>query len=98
MASITVKIDSAGLRVLCNSDEMKAALQEQADRLVGNANADAYSHVETLHIRGNRFEKPPYATNVKGGEGTAVAFANTATQVGAINEAKYKSLMRQLHG
>lgn len=98
MGSVSVKLNAAGIRELCLSSEMKTALKGQADKLAANANTDAYSRVEHLHIRGNTFERAPYDAQVKGGRGTAVAFAGTSTYVGAMNEAKNKSLMNQLHG
>ena len=94
---VRVKIDIAGLRELCLSDEMRAAVGEVAEGLADAANAHAYAHASGLHIRGGRFETPPYDVNVRNGRRTAVGFAGCATYVGELNEAQNKSLMRQLH-
>lgn len=97
MADVSVKVDIEGLRELCLSDEMRSALGEAGGRLRDAANSHAYAHVSGLHLRGGRFEEQPYDANVKGGRRTAVCFVGCATVVGELNEAKNKSLMRQLH-
>ena len=97
MADVSVKVDAAGLRELCLSSEMRAALGEAGGRIRDAANSHARAHESELRIRGGRFEKDPYDANVKGGRRTAVCFVGCATYVGALNEARNKSLMRQLH-
>ena len=98
MADLRIRLNKAGIRELCLSPEMKSALEEQAKKLADNANADARENVGHLHIAGNEFRREPYGVKVRGGRGTAVAFANTQTYVAAMNEARNKSLMKQLHG
>lgn len=98
MADLRIRLNRAGIRELCLSSEMRSALEEQAKKLADNANADARANVGHLHIAGNEFRREPYGVKVRGGRGTAVAFANTQTYVAAMNEARNKSLMKQLHG
>lgn len=98
MADVRIKLNAAGIRELCLSDEMERALKGQAAKLATKANADAYTNVAHLHLKAGRFLKVPYSVNSRKGRGTAVAFANTATTAAAYNEARNKSLMKQLHG
>lgn len=97
MADVKVKLNSAGIRELCLSDAMERTLKAQAAKLVTKANADAYANVAHLHLVAGRFLKVPYTVKSRKGKGTAVAFANTANTAAAYNEARNKSLMKQLH-
>lgn len=97
MADVSFELDAAGLSELCRSGPMQAALREEAEALARAANGDAYAHEGSLHIRGGRFEVDPYGASVDVLDRTAVGVAYTRTAVGALNEARHKSLSRQNH-
>ena len=101
MAKVSVHIDWRGIQEIAKSDAMQSALREEAERIKVRANADAYSHVGRspgqLHIRGNTFEVAPYGADVDVLDRTAVGVVFTRTPVGALNEARFKSLASQNH-
>lgn len=101
MASVRFQLDTAGLREICKSDGMQSVLREAAEGLCAGANADAYTHAGRapgqLHVRGGTFETAPYGAGVDVLDRTAVGVVYTRTPVGAMNEARFKSLSRQNH-
>lgn len=101
MANVRFVLDIAGLQEICKSDGMQSVLRDAADGLCAGANADAYTHVGRapgqLHIRGGTFETAPYGSGVDVLDRTAVGVVYTRTPVGAMNEARFKSLSRQNH-
>ena len=83
-------LNPAGLAELCKAAPMQAGLREVAQKMAVSANADAHAKNSGIAIE-------PYGAAVDVLDYTAVGVAFVRTTVGARNEAKNKSLSRQLH-
>ena len=95
MADVEFELNNAGIVEIAKSPDMKAALLSEASKIAGAANAGARGHEKALHITG--YKKPPYAAHVDVLDRTAVGAAHSNTEMGRLDEAKFKSLSRQNH-
>lgn len=95
MADVEFELDKSGLMEIAKSPGMQAALMSEASKLAGAANAAARGHEKALHI--TAFKKPPYAAHVDVLDRTAVGAAHSNTEMGRLDEAKFKSLSGRNH-
>ena len=86
MADVEFELNNAGIVEIAKSPDMQAALLSEASQTAGAATAAARGH-----------EKPPYAAHVDVLDRTAVGAAHSNTEMGRLDEAKFKSLSRQNH-
>lgn len=91
MADVTFKMNTAGIREISKSAEMRAALAGEAAHLANKANLDAFNH-------GYKGKLDAYAYGVTNLRGTAVGWVSTGSNEASIkNENAYKSLSNLNH-
>lgn len=95
MADSEFRLNRAGIIEIAKSAGARAELERAARKMASAANADAKSHAEWLRKKG--FDTDPYVAGVATLSRTAIGYATTKTEAGAINENRYKSLGNQNH-
>lgn len=87
--------DVRGVREILKSDGVRRELRRCADEICEKANAHAEAHAGWL--REGRFRAKSYGVHVDEGAYTAIGAVHTRHSAARVNEARNKSLGRQLH-